>query len=375
MPFDVRDFPAAPPEDQAAGRHNRRLVSAWLFIICAMLLVMIALGGATRLSGSGLSIMEWAPLLGVLPPLSEAEWQRLFGLYKTIPQYNLLNTGMDLAGFKEIFWLEWLHRFWGRMLGMAFLVPLVWFWATRRIERRLRARLVLIFVLGGMQGAVGWFMVASGFFPEATAVAPVRLVVHLGLALVLYAAVFWTGLQVLRPYPMPDLPRPGLRALAMTALALIMLTMLAGGFVAGLKAGLDYNTFPLMGGRWVPSGYARLEPFWRNLTENIATVQFNHRLLATLTLLTMAVAFVAGWRVPATHPARLALVALGALGALQYVIGIVTLLLVVPMDMGTLHQTMAVLVLTAALAALHALRPAPALEPPRAESQYWQNSP
>ncbi len=366
MPFDVRDFPAAPPEDQAAGRRNRRLVSAWLFAMCAMLLVMIALGGATRLSGSGLSIMEWAPLLGTLPPLSEAEWQRLFGLYKTIPQYALVNTGMDLAGFKGIFWLEWLHRFWGRVLGVAFLGPLVWFWATGRIERRLRPRLACIFVLGGMQGVVGWFMVASGFFPDATAVAPIRLVVHLSLALVLYAAVFWTGLLVRHPYPAPDVPRPGLRALVIAAVVLIALTILAGGFVAGLKAGLTYNTFPLMDGRLVPVGYARLEPFWRNLMENIATVQFNHRVLATLTLIVVSIAFVGAWRVPAAHPARLALVALGALGAVQYVIGIVTLVLVVPMDMGTLHQAMAVLVLTAALAGLYALRPAP----PKLESSY-----
>lgn len=369
MPFDVRDFPAAspfpaaPPENQAAGRRNRRLVSAWLFAVCAMLVVMIALGGATRLSGSGLSIMEWAPLMGALPPLSEAEWQRLFGLYKTIPQYTLLNADMDLAGFKGIFWLEWAHRFWGRMLGLAFLVPLVWFWATNRIERRWRLRLALIFVLGGLQGAVGWFMVASGFFPDATAVAPLRLVVHLSLAVVLYAAVFWTALRVRQPFPAPNIAKPGLRTLVMATTVLVALTMLAGGFVAGLRAGLDYNTFPLMDGRLIPAGYARLEPFVRNLTENIATVQFNHRLLASLTLLCAGLAFIGGCLMPRTHPARLALIALGALCALQYVIGIATLLLVVPLDMGTLHQGMAVLVLTAALGALHALRPPPPLSP------------
>ena len=358
MPFDVRDFPGAPPEDQAAGRQNRRWVAAWLFAMCGMLLVMFALGGMTRLTGSGLSIMEWAPVKGILPPLTEAEWQRLFALYKTIPQYSLLNPDMGLAGFKQIFWLEWIHRFWGRMLGFAFVVPLAWFWARGRIERRLVPRLIGLFFLGGLQGAAGWFMVASGFFPESTAVSPYRLVVHLTLALVLYAAIFWTALSVLRPTPVHEQPHLGARALVGLTAGLLGCTLLAGGFVAGSKAGFDYNTFPLMDGRLIPEGYARLRPFILNLTENVAAVQFNHRLLATMTLLGALVVFAAAWRLPRTHPARFAMVALGALAGLQYVIGIATLLLVVPVDMGTLHQVMAVLLLSAALAALHALRPA-----------------
>ena len=204
MPFDVRDFPGAPPEDRAAGRRSRRLVATWLFAVAVMVLVMIVLGGVTRLTGSGLSIMEWAPLAGTLPPMSDAEWQRLYHLYQQIPQYALVNDGLGLAGFKQIFWLEWTHRLWGRLIGLAFIVPLIWFWATGRIERRLRPRLALLFVLGGLQGAVGWFMVASGFEPDATAVSPYRLVIHLALALILYAALLWTGLTVLRPVP----PRP-----------------------------------------------------------------------------------------------------------------------------------------------------------------------
>src|SRR5579872_1528916 len=184
MPFDVDDFPGAPPADRAASRKNRRLVALWLFGVASMVFVMVVLGGVTRLTGSGLSIMEWAPLAGALPPMSDAEWQRLFHLYQQIPQYALINEGFGLAGFKQIFWLEWIHRLWGRLIGLAFLGPLIWFWATGRIDRRLRPRLVLLFVLGGLQGAVGWFMVASGFLPDATTVSPLRLVVHLGLALV-----------------------------------------------------------------------------------------------------------------------------------------------------------------------------------------------
>jgi len=358
MPFDVRDFPEAPPEDQAAGRRNRRAVAAWLFVVCALLLVMVALGGATRLTGSGLSIMEWAPLAGILPPMSEAEWRRLFALYQTIPQYTLLNQGMDLAGFKQIFWLEWIHRFWGRMLGVVFLLPLLWFWGTGRLERRLRPRLVILFLLGGLQGAIGWFMVASGFLPESTAVSPYRLVVHLGLALLLYAALFWTALDVWRPHPTRGAAGSSARSLVIVTTLCLGMTLLAGGFVAGLRAGFDYNTFPLMDGALVPQGYAALSPFARNLTENVAAVQFNHRLLATATLLAGLAVLVAASRLPATHQARLPMISLGALVMLQYVIGVVTLLLVVPVDMGTLHQAVAVLVLSAALAALHALRPA-----------------
>ena len=209
MPFDVRDFPGAPPEDRAAGQRSRRLVASWLFGVACMILVMIVLGGVTRLTGSGLSIMEWDPIMGALPPLNEAEWQRLYHLYQQIPQYTLVNEGFGLAGFKQIFWLEWIHRLWGRLIGLAFLVPLIWFWATGRIERRLRPFLVLLFVLGGLQGAVGWFMVASGFSPESTSVSPARLVIHLALALVLYVALLWTGLTVLRPAPYRLRPMAG----------------------------------------------------------------------------------------------------------------------------------------------------------------------
>jgi len=166
MPFDERDFPDAPPDGRATSRRNRRLVAAWLFIVAGMILVMVVLGGVTRLTGSGLSIMEWEPFRGVLPPLNHAQWEQLFALYKQIPQYALVNQGFGLDGFKHIFWLEWTHRLWGRLIGLAFLGPLIWFWATGRLMRELRPRLVLLFCLGGLQGAIGWFMVASGFFPD-----------------------------------------------------------------------------------------------------------------------------------------------------------------------------------------------------------------
>jgi cytochrome c oxidase assembly protein subunit 15 len=356
MPFDVRDFPDAPPDDRAESRRNRRLVASWLFGVAGMVLVMIVLGGITRLTGSGLSIMEWAPFAGALPPMSDAEWQRLFHLYQQIPQYALVNQGFGLGGFKQIFWLEWTHRLWGRLIGLAFLVPLIWFWATGRLERRLRSWLGLLFVLGGLQGLVGWIMVASGFAPESTAVSPYRLVVHLVLALVLYSALIWTGLTVLRPSPEPGRSAGRLRGLALLCSALIIATIVAGGLVAGTHAGLDYNSFPLMDGRWVPDGYARLQPFVRNLTENIAAVQFDHRLLATLSALAAVVTLAVGLAAQPPRPARLALLGLGATVTAQYALGVATLLLVVPVSLAAAHQANAVLVLTAALALLHALR-------------------
>ncbi|UPG73772.1 COX15/CtaA family protein [Roseomonas gilardii subsp. gilardii] len=358
MPFD----PPAPSREDVLAR-NRRAVALWLILVAAMVWVMVALGGATRLTGSGLSIMEWAPIRGILPPLSEAEWQRLYDLYRTIPQYELVNQGFGLAGFKGIFWLEWTHRFWGRMIGLVFAGGLAWFWARGRIPAGLGGRLVLLLVLGGLQGAVGWFMVASGFEADRTAVSPWRLVIHLALALVLYAVLVWTALGLLHPAPDGAAAegRGPLRRLAHATAGLAGLTMLAGGFVAGIKAGFDYNTFPLMGGRLVPDGYLFLSPAWRNLFENVASVQFNHRLLATLTgLLAIATAWYGLSTLPrgeaGARRARWWVGALALATLVQYALGVAALVNVVPAWLGTLHQAMAVGVLTAALGTLHALR-------------------
>jgi cytochrome c oxidase assembly protein subunit 15 len=324
--------------------------------MCFMLFVMIVLGGTTRLTGSGLSIMEWAPVSGTLPPLSHGDWVALFDLYKKIPQYHLLNPDMTLGGFKQIFWLEWTHRLWGRLMGVVFFVPLVWFAVTRRIPRRLLPRLVLLFVLGGLQGAVGWFMVASGFMAGSTSVEAWRLVVHLSLALVLYGAILWTALSLWRGAPAPTVEGRATRWLATGAVVLVALTIVAGGFMAGTHAGLTYNTFPLMNGRLFPAGYAALA-FPRDWFENVTAVQFDHRLLASLTALTTVVLVVVGWR---SGPARARpyLAALGGLVGVQYALGVATLLLVVPVPVAAAHQACAVLVLSASLAVLHAVRTA-----------------
>ncbi|MFZ4408240.1 MAG: COX15/CtaA family protein [Paracraurococcus sp.] len=353
MPFDAQSAAVATTRSAGAPRP----IAYWLLTVAGMVWVMVALGGATRLTGSGLSIMEWAPLSGTLPPLSEAEWRRLYDLYRTIPQYALVNQGFGLEGFKEIFWLEWAHRLWGRLIGLAYALPLAWFWLRGRIPGGYKPRLLLLLLLGGLQGAVGWFMVASGFDADRTAVSPYRLVMHLSLALGLYAALLWTALSLLRGAPTAALPAAGtVRRQAKAATWLLVAAMLAGGFVAGIKAGFDYNTYPLMDGRLVPEGYWRLEPAWQNLTLNIAAVQFNHRLLATLALLATLGAAAAGLRRLPRGMARRACAALAAAACLQYGLGIATLLLVVPVWLGTLHQACAVLVLTTALNAVHALR-------------------
>ena len=367
MPFDSQAADADATEDH----DDARAVGRWLLAVAAMVWAMVALGGATRLSGSGLSIMEWAPIMGTVPPLSDAEWQRLYDLYRTIPQYALVNQGFGMEGFKRIFWLEWAHRFWGRAIGLVYVAGLAWFWARGRIPAGLKPRLLLLLALGGMQGAVGWFMVASGFEADRTAVSPWRLVAHLALALALYAALLWTALGLLAPRGEPPTPgaappvRRGVRRQVQAATWLLAAAMLAGGFTAGIRAGLDYNTFPLMDGRLVPEGYWRLEPAWLNFAENVAAVQFNHRLLATLAGLAALGAALAAWRRLPAGPARRACLGLGVAVALQYALGVATLLLAVPAWLGTLHQANAVLALTAALLALRRLPAAPGAEPAR----------
>ncbi|GBQ87236.1 cytochrome c oxidase assembly protein [Acetobacter nitrogenifigens DSM 23921 = NBRC 105050] len=338
---------------------DRRRVSNWLLTICVMLLGMIALGGATRLTGSGLSIMDWRPVTGILPPLSHAEWERQFELYKGIPQYKILHDGFGLAGFQKIFWAEWTHRFWGRMIGLYLLLRLVWFAATGVLTRALILRLALFFVLGGLQGAIGWFMVASGFRADSTAVEPVRLVLHLSAAFILYVAILWTALSIRFPRPsiIPD-RQAGRRARAILAVAigLISLTIIAGGFTAGTHAGFSYNTFPLMEGRLIPEGYGKLSPFWFNWIANIPAVQFDHRLLATLTALCVGLVLLIGARANLGERAHRGVILLGWAVLAQYALGVTTLLLVVPVPVATLHQTFAAVLLSVAVFTLHALR-------------------
>jgi cytochrome c oxidase assembly protein subunit 15 len=339
----------------AASPRNRRLVAYWLFAVCFMIWVMVGIGGYTRDSGSGLSIMDWDPIIGTLPPLSTAEWNRIFGLYQQISQYKLLHQGMDLAGFKALFWPEYIHRLWGRLIGAVFFVPLVVFAISGRIEARLLPWLALLFILGGLQGAVGWFMVASGFDPNSVAVEPWRLSLHFSFAVFLYVATLWTALTVRWPVPMRQPGQLGLRRWVVAAVVLLAITMVAGTFVSGTHAIDVFNPATKAGMGMPPPDYFALKPWWLNMIANKPAVLFDHQVLGTATALAVLIAAVMALRGSAAKPVRDAALAIAALVLLQYILGI-TALASKLLDAGVAHQMNAVLLLTAFVVMLHQLR-------------------
>lgn len=335
---------------------ENRPVALWLFACCALVLAMIVLGGVTRLTGSGLSIVEWDPIMGTIPPLSDSEWVSTFEKYKQFPEYQKKNIGMSLEGFKTIFWFEYSHRLLGRLIGAAFLIPFLVFLFLRRIDRPLVPKFIAMFILGGLQGVLGWYMVMSGLVHDPH-VSQYRLTAHLSAAVIIYAYMFWTALDLWfarEGYGGGGGVHPG-RRFALFVTAFIFLTLISGGFVAGLKAGYSYNTFPKMGDTWVAPGIMVLEPAWRNLFENAATVQFDHRILAITTLI-LVLALWAGSVGKAQAPrARIALHLLLLAVLAQVTLGITTLLLRVPTALAATHQAGAVVLLTAALFLTHAL--------------------
>jgi cytochrome c oxidase assembly protein subunit 15 len=322
---------------QAAGPKVR----LWLYSIAFLVFCMVIVGGATRLTDSGLSITEWRPLLGAIPPLNEADWIAAFEKYKLIPEYQIQNKGMELADFKFIYWWEWAHRFLGRFIGVAFAIPLIYFTLTRKIESKLWTRLLVLFVLGGAQGALGWYMVASGLIDRVD-VSQYRLAAHLTLAALIFASILWIakGVRTERHYP-----SSGDDWSALLLVALIFLQIAAGGFVAGLDAGQGYATWPKMDGQWIPEGLLAMTPSWVNVFENAMTVQFDHRILAYVILL---FAIVHAWR-SFTLPAMVLAYAVVA----QACLGVLTLLLNVQLSVALVHQAGAMVVLAAAIWNLH----------------------
>lgn len=317
---------------------DRRAVAIWLFVCCAMVVLMMLIGATTRLTESGLSITEWQPVAGALPPLGEAAWQRAFDLYRQSSQYELQNAGMSLADFKTIFWWEYIHRLWGRLIGLVFLLPFLWFLVRGRIERSLVPHLVAMFLLGGLQAFVGWWMVKSGLVGR-TEVSQYRLVAHLGMALLILGYMLWVALGLLRTQGRAVSSAAPLRGYARAVLAVVSVTALAGGLVAGLNAGMTYNTWPLMDGQAVPPGYLDLAPWWLNAFENVAAVQFHHRMLAYATVAAALLFWLHAWRRgAATLPVHL----LAATAVLQMLLGIATLLAAVPLSLGVLHQAGAI---------------------------------
>ena len=312
-------------------------IGYWLLAIAAMIFAMVVVGGATRLTGSGLSITEWNPVMGAVPPLSKADWQMAFEKYKLSSQYRLQNSGMSLSDFQFIFWWEWAHRLLGRSIGLVFVGPFVIFAGCRMLPRRLWPRLFGLFILGGLQGALGWYMVASGLV-DRVSVSQYRLAAHLTLAALIFAFTFWVYFSL---YQRHRWLGTGTQILALGVTALVLVQIAAGGFVAGLDAGQGYNTWPLMDGVWVPSGLLAAQPLWANLFENALTVQFNHRMLAYLVFGLVAAQAMITRQTSAN--------VLLALVLLQVLLGISTLVLHVPLALALLHQAGALVVLAAAV--------------------------
>jgi len=334
-----------------------RQISQWLLLCLSLIFVMVVLGGVTRLTGSGLSMVNWHPVHGVLPPLTAEQWDEEFGNYKQSPEYQKINRDMGVAEFKSIFWFEYTHRLLGRLIGLVFLLPFLYFWWRNKIKPGLTPKLMIMFLLGGLQGLLGWYMVKSGLVNNPH-VSQYRLTAHLMSAILIYGFILWTILdlrQNLHYQAMRQSAVSAWRKISLALIGLLLLTIVSGGFVAGLKAGLIFNTFPLMGGKWIPEGLAALSPWYLNLFENMVTVQFGHRLLAITTGLLLLGWYIQG-RVRFEDPVikrSFKLVAMMVI--IQLVLGISTLLMQVPVWLGAMHQAGALLLFSAMLINVHAL--------------------
>ena len=337
-----------------------RAMAWWLVTCAAMVFAMVVLGGATRLTESGLSMVEWKPLT-ILPPLTENQWQAEFRNYQQYPEFLTKNAWMTVNDFRGIYWLEYTHRLWGRLIGAAFLLPFLWYLARRAVDERLAWKLGGLFVLGGLQGGLGWFMVASGLESRPD-VSQYRLAAHLLTAFILYAFIIWVALDLFRSRQRRQEEPPGdvaLSRLALGIVAAILLVVTAGAFVAGLDAGLTYNTFPLMDGRVVPAGLFAQSPWYMNFFDNVITVQFTHRLLAIALVIFVTVSWLRARRTNMTQRGRRLMNALLVMVIVQAGLGILTLLLVVPVPLALAHQTGALILLTLAVCLAHDVRNAP----------------
>ncbi|MDG1162232.1 MAG: COX15/CtaA family protein [Burkholderiales bacterium] len=329
---------------------HRKQVVGWLVVCGILVFCMIIVGGATRLTHSGLSIVEWEPIVGTIPPLNDTDWNQVFDEYKGSPEYQLINFGMSLDEFKVIFWWEYFHRLLGRLIGFVFFVPFLFFLITRRLNAGLTGRLLGIFALGGLQGGMGWYMVASGLVDEPN-VSQYRLTAHLGIAFLIFGAITWTAMSVL--YPSKTNLSVPVRSMYKTSVAVsatLFLMVLSGGFVAGLQAGLIYNTFPLMGNSFIPPNLFALTPFWTNFFDNMTTVQFDHRIIAYILAIMIPIFwFKLRRRDVSNRTKTLSNLLLGLL-ALQIVLGITTLIYHVPTVLGVAHQAIGSLLFITSLA-------------------------
>ncbi len=332
-------------------------IAIWLLVCCVMVFSMIVVGGVTRLTNSGLSMVDWQPIMGSIPPLNQEDWHETFKKYQSSPEYQKVNKGMSVDEFKGIFWWEYFHRLLGRLIGLVFFIPFVYFLARKKIDRPLGIKLTGIFILGGLQGLMGWYMVMSGLVNDPH-VSQYRLTAHLGLAFVIYAALFWVAMGLLFPKVNGNNhidTLKGLRQFSIMITTVIFIMILSGGFVAGIHAGLSYNTFPLMNGHIIPPEIMILEPWYRNFFENMATVQFDHRAIAWLLAFLIPFFWIRIRGYPTSVPVKRASNLLLIMLTLQICLGIATLLFVVPLHLAASHQAGAILLFTAALWMAHTL--------------------
>jgi cytochrome c oxidase assembly protein subunit 15 len=342
--------------DISDNNTGTRAVAIWLFVCAFMIFVMVVLGGVTRLTHSGLSMVEWKPATGFLPPMTELVWQDTFEKYQQYPEFKIKNPDMDLAGFKSIFWLEFIHRLWGRSIGIVFFVPFMFFLLRKKLDRKLIPKLITMFILGGLQGLLGWFMVKSGL-SDRPDVSQYRLTAHLIFAFFLYGWILWTALGLLFPKPHAIKQSPHAYKGFLSVLTLLLvIAIMSGGFVAGTDAGFIYNTFPLMGDTLLPKDLFAFDPWIKNFFENVVTIQFTHRILTTLIFILVIGFWLKTLKQDLPGRNRIALHCLLAAVILQVTLGISTLLLVVPVPLAAAHQAGALILLTAMLWARHEFR-------------------
>jgi len=342
--------------DISDNNTGTRAVAIWLFVCAFMIFVMVVLGGVTRLTHSGLSMVEWKPATGFLPPMTELVWQDTFEKYQQYPEFKIKNPDMDLAGFKSIFWLEFIHRLWGRSIGIVFFVPFMFFLLRKKLDRKLIPKLITMFILGGLQGLLGWFMVKSGL-SDRPDVSQYRLTAHLIFAFFLYGWILWTALGLLFPKPHAIKQSPHAYKGFLSVLTLLLvIAIMSGGFVAGTDAGFIYNTFPLMGDTLLPKDLFAFDPWIKNFFENVVTIQFTHRILTTLIFILVTGFWLKTLKQDLPGRTRIALHCLLAAVILQVTLGISTLLLVVPVPLAAAHQAGALILLTAMLWARHEFR-------------------
>jgi cytochrome c oxidase assembly protein subunit 15 len=342
-----------------SARDNRH-IAIWLLLVCTLIFCMVVLGGVTRLTHSGLSMVDWQPIHGILPPLNEAEWLQEFEQYKQSPEFLKINKakGMGVEEFKSIFWFEYGHRVLGRIIGLAFLLPFLFFLVKGKIRRKMVPRYIVMFILGGLQGLLGWYMVKSGLVDKPS-VSQYRLTAHLVAAIAIYVFIFWHVLSLWNSnrIPVADSRARGLKQHGLISSALIILMIISGGFVAGTKAGFTFNDFPFMHGSLLPPGGMALEPWWLNFFENVATIQFSHRVLAVIVFLTVLAYVIKGWKsIAIDNSTKNLFTLLLVMLLIQLALGITTLIYVVPVALGAAHQAGALLLLTIAVMTNHRLR-------------------